>query len=153
MRNEIVVEKIKQAIKLLDEIDEMIETQSIEIQNTDLQLSDLYHLVENNELSEVASVNVINRMHELRVLRRSLNNEHEIENTYNTHKSKLAGKETRQFLLHEIYKTVKSLGSQYKNRILTDEDINKLLCSEVKKKRGRPPKVKEGANEGENREL
>ena len=153
MRNEIVVEKIKQAIKLLDEIDEMIESQSIEIQNTDLQLSDLYHLVENNELSDVASINVVKRIHDLRVLRRSLNNEHEIENTYNTHKSKLSGKETRQFLLHEIYKTVKSLGSQYKNRILTDEDINNLLSSEVKKKRGRPPKVKERANEGENREL
>ena len=51
-----------------------------------------------------------------------INNEHEIENTYNTHKSKLAGKDTRQFLLHEVYKTVKSLGTQYKNRILTDED-------------------------------
>jgi len=131
----------------------MIESQSIEIQNTDLQLSDLYHLVENNELSDVASINVVKRIHDLRVLRRSLNNEHEIENTYNTHKSKLSGKETRQFLLHEIYKTVKSLGSQYKNRILTDEDINNLLSSEVKKKRGRPPKVKERANEGENREL
>lgn len=153
MRNEIIVEKIKQVINLLDEIDEMIETQSIEIQNIDLQLSDFYHLIENNELSDVASINVIKRIHDLRVLRRSLNNEHEIENTYNTHKSKLSGKETRQFLLHEIYKTVKSLGSQYKNRILTDEDINNLLNGEVKKKRGRPPKVKEGANEGENREL
>lgn len=131
----------------------MIETQCIEIQNTDLQLSDFYHLIENNELSDTASINVIKRVHDLRVLRRSLNNEHEIENTYNTHKSKLSGKETRQFLLHEIYKTVKSLGSQYKNRILTDEEIQQILTSEVKKKRGRPPKVKEGANEGENREL
>ena len=149
MRNEIIIEKIKQVVKLLDEIDEMIETQSIEIQNVDLQLSDLYHLVENNELNEVASVNVINKMHELRVLRRSLNNEHEIENTYNIHKSKLPGKENRQFLLHEIYKTEKSLKSQYKNRILTDEYINNLL--EGKKKRGRPPKEKN--NEGENRNI
>ena len=148
MRNEIIVEKIKQVIEILDEIDEMIETQSVEIQNTDLQLSDLYHLVENNELNETASVNIINKMHELRVLRRCLNKEHEIENTYNTHKSKLTGKETRQFLLHEIYKTIKNLGSQYKNRILTDEDINNLLNGEVKRKRGRPPKEK--TNEGKN---
>jgi len=148
MRNEIIVEKIKQAINLLDEIDEMIDSQSIEIQNTDLQLSDFYHLIENNELSDIASINVVKRIHDLRVLRRSLNNEHEIENTYNTHKSKLSGKETRQFLLHEIYKTVKSLGSQYKNRILTDEEVNEILTSEIKKKRGRPPKGK--TNEREN---
>lgn len=126
----------------------MIDTQSIEIQNTDLQLSDFYHLIENNELNDTASINVIKRIHDLRVLRRSLNNEHEIENTYNTHKSKLAGKETRQFLLHEIYKTVKGLNSQYKNRILKDEDINEILTCETKKKRGRP--AKEKANEGEN---
>ena len=146
MRNEIVIEKIKQAIKLLDEIDEMIDSQSIEIQNTDLQLSDLYHLIENNELSDSASINVVKKIHELRQIRRSLNNEHEIENTYNTHKSKLSGKDTRQFLLHEVYKTEKSLRSQYKNRILTDEDIQNIL--EPKKKRGRPPKEKN--NEGEN---
>lgn len=144
MRNEIILEKIKQVITILDEIDEMIETQSIEIQNTDLQLSDFYHLIENNELSDAASINVIKRIHDLRVLRRSLNNEHEIENTYNTHKSKLSGKDTRQFLLHEVYKTVKSLGSQYKNRILTDDDVKEIL--DPKKKRGRPPKEK--INEG-----
>lgn len=151
MRNEIVLEKIKQVIELLDNIDEMIETQSVEIQNTDLQLSDYYHLIENNELSNDASINVIKRIHDLRVIRRSLNNEHEIENTYNTHKSKLSGKETRQFLLHEIYKTVKSLGTQYKNRILTDEDIKEILETKEeapKKRRGRPPKEK--VNEGEN---
>ena len=146
MRNEIVLEKIKQAIELLDNIDEMIDTQSIEIQNADLQLSDLYHIIENNELSDVASINIVKKIHELRKIRRSLNNEHEIENTYNTHKSKLSGKDTRQFLLHEVYKTVKSLGTQYKNRILTDEDVQEIL--EPKKKRGRPPKEK--VNEGEN---
>lgn len=151
MRNEIIVEKIKQVINLLDEIDEMIETQSIEVQNVDLQLSDYYHLIENNELNNSASINVIKRIHDLRLLRRSLNNEHEIENIYNTHKSKLPGKETRQFLLHEIHKIVKSLGSQYKNRILTDEDVKEILNEpeeKPKKKRGRPPKEK--VNEGEN---
>ena len=146
MRNEIVLEKIKQVIELLDNIDEMIDTQSIEIQNADLQLSDLYHIIENNELSDTASINIVKKIHELRKIRRSLNNEHEIENTYNTHKSKLSGKDTRQFLLHEVYKTVKSLGTQYKNRILTDEDVQEIL--EPKKKRGRPPKEK--VNEGEN---
>ena len=142
MRDELIVEKINQVIKLLDEIDNMIETQPTEIQNIDYQLSDYLHLIENNSLSETASVNIIQKIHDLRIARRSLKNEHEIENTYNTHKSKLAGKETRQFLLHEIHKTIKGLATPYRNRVLTDEDVDSLLNGETKKKRGRPPKEK-----------
>ena len=142
MRDEIIIEKINQVIKLLDEIDSMIETQPTEIQNIDYQLSDYLHLIENNELNESASVGVVKKIHDLRMVRRSLKNEHEIENTYNTHKSKLAGKETRQFLLHEIHKTIKGLATPYRNRVLTDEDIDSLLNGETKKKRGRPPKEK-----------
>ena len=141
MRTETIIEKIKQVVEMLNDIDTMIETQSSELQNVDYQLCDLYHYIENNELSDSASINAIKKIHELRKLRRDLNNEHEIENTYQTHKSKLTGKDTRQFLLTEIHKTHKSLGTQYKNRVLTDEDILKILEStETKKKRGRPKK-------------
>lgn len=138
MRTEKILEKIKQVVEMLNDIDSMIETQSSELQNVDYQLCDIYHLIENNELSDNASINIVKKIHELRKARRDLNNEHEIENTYNTHKSKLAGKETRQFLITEIHKTQKSLGTQYKNRVLTDEDITEML--EPKKKRGRPKK-------------
>jgi len=140
MRDEKITEKIRDAIKILDEIDEMIKSQPTELQTIDLELSDLYHLIENNELSDAASINVIKRIHELRQKRRSLKNEYEIETTYQTHKSKLTGNETRTFLANEIYKTVKKLNSEYKNRVLTDEDIQKLLEFKEKRKPGRPPK-------------
>ena len=149
MRDGIIAEKIKQVIDLLDEIDGMIETQPLEIQNIDYQLSDYLHLIENNILDDATSINVVKKIHDLRLTRRSLKNEHEIENTYNTHKSKLAGKETRQFLLHEIHKTMKSLTTPYNNRVLTDEDIENLMNGEKKKKRGRPHK--ENTDEGKNR--
>lgn len=139
MRDELIVEKIKDAVKILDEIDEMINSQSAELQTIDLELSDLYHLIENNELSSEASVKVVKRIHDLRKLRRSLNNEFEIESVYQTHKSKLAGNNTRQFLANEIYKAVKQLGKKYNNRILTDDDI-KTILEPTKKKPGRPRK-------------
>lgn len=142
MRDVEIVELVKQGIEILDKIDEMIKTQSIELQKIDYELSDLYHLIENNELSDEASVNVIKRIHDLRKERRALNNEYEIENTYQTHKSKLAGNGTRQFLTTEILKTVKQLGKKYTNRVLTDEDI-KSLTEPVKRKPGRPKKVVE----------
>lgn len=139
MRDELIVEKIKTAVKVLDEIDTMIKTQSKELQTVDYELSDLYHLIENNDLNKDASFNIVNRIRELRRLRRSLNNEHEIENTYQLHKSKMTGNETRQFLVNEIHRTEKQLNCEYKNRILTEENINNLV--EVKKaKRGRPRK-------------
>lgn len=139
MRDELIVTKIRDAVQMLDDIDAMIKTQSQELQKVDYELSDLYHLIENNDLSEKASFNIVKRIHELRKQRRSLNNEYEIENTYQTHKSKMTGNETRQFLTTEIHKTVKQLKSEYKNRILTEEDIKNLLYPK-KKKRGRPRK-------------
>lgn len=142
MRDVEIVELVKQGIEILDKIDEMIKTQSIELQKIDYELSDLYHLIENNELSDEASVNVVKRIHDLRKERRALNNEYEIENTYQTHKSKLAGNGTRQFLATEILKTVKQLGKKYTNRVLTEEDI-KSLTEPVKRKPGRPKKVTE----------
>ena len=142
MRDEKIVELVKQGIEILDKIDEMIKTQSVELQKIDYEIRDLYHLIENNELSEEASINLIKRIHDLWKERRALNNEYEIENTYQTHKSKLAGNGTRQFLATEILKTVKQLGKKYTNRVLTDEDI-KSLIEPVKRKPGRPKKVTE----------
>lgn len=135
-----IIEKIKKAIESLDEIDEMIDTQSAELQSTDLELSDLYHLIEQGRVSKEASTKIIKRIEELRLKRRALNNEHEIESTYLTHKSKMTGKDTRSFLASEIHKTVNKLNCDYKFRVLSDDDINELLST--KKKAGRPKKEK-----------
>ena len=141
MRDELIIEKIKMVVCLLDEIDEMITSQAQSLQAIDYELSDYYHLIENNELSDVASINVVKKIHDLRKQRRSLNNESSIENTYQNQKTKLIGNGTRQFLLNEIYKTVKKLNSEYKNRILTDDTVQEILVQQ-KKKVGRPKKEK-----------
>ena len=143
MRDEILVDKIIQAVKILDEIDEMISTQGQELQKIDLELSDLYHFIENNNVTDNTSVKLIERIKQLRLLRRSLQREYEIENAYKNNSSKMMGNGTRSFLLNTIKQTVKNLNSEYKNRVLTDEDIEKLQSTE-KKKRGRPPKNKVG---------
>jgi hypothetical protein len=141
-RDVVLVEKIKKVIDTMDEIDEMIKSQPSELQTIDYELSDLYHLIEYYELNENAKINVVDRIHKLRQLRRSLNNEYEIELTYQTHKSKLTGNETRKFFANEIFKTVKKLDNEYKNRVLTEENIQELMgeAEPPKKKRGRPKK-------------
>lgn len=139
MRDKIIYEKIKETIDLLDEIDEMINTQSTEVQQVDFELSDWLHYIENNEISDESSIKIVKKIKELRELRRCLNNEHEIEKTYKDNSSKMMGNNTRSMLLAEINKTKNRLNNDYKNRVLTDEAINNLLNN--KKKRGRPKKV------------
>lgn len=138
MRDKIIYEKIKQAMILLDEIDDMIDTQGTELQKIDYELNDWYHYIENNEIDENSSIKIIKEIHELRRLRRCLKNEYEIENTYKKNSSKVMGNNTRTLLLAEINKTIKQVENNYKNRVLTEEKINELLNS--KKKRGRQKK-------------
>ena len=132
MRDKLIIDKITNAISILDEIDNMIKTQSEELQKVDYKLSDLYHLIENNELSDEASINVVRKE------RRSLNNEHDLEVVYQNQKQKMIGNDSRQFLVTELNKTNKRLNSEYKNRVYTEEEIEKLISP--KKKRGRPRK-------------
>ena len=138
MRDKLIIDKITNAISILDEIDNMIKTQSEELQKVDYKLSDLYHLIENNDLSDEASINVVREIHLLRKERRSLNNEHDLEVVYQNQKQKMIGNDSRQFLVTELNKTNKRLNSEYKNRVYTTEQIEQLISP--KKKRGRPRK-------------
>lgn len=144
MRDEVVLNKIKEVIVLLDEIDTMIEEQSQELQKVDYELSDLYHYIENENISTETSVKLIERIKYLRLLRKSLNIEYAIEKAYKDNSSKMMGNNTRSFLLNSVCKARETYrNNEYKNRVLTDEDITELEITE-KKKRGRPPKKKVG---------
>ena len=142
MRDKIVCEKIFNAISMLDEIDEMINTQSNEIQKVDWELSDWLHYVENNDIKEENSFKILAKIKELREIRRSLSNESAIEAAYKNNSSKMMGNNTRQFLVSEIHKTLNQLDNDYKNRVLTDEEILKVI-EPAKKRVGRPKKIKD----------
>lgn len=151
MRDKLITEKIINAVNILDEIDNMIQTQSTELQQVDLELSDLYHLIESNELNEKQSYKIVKRIHDLRLKRRALNKEHDIENAYKNQSNKMMGNNTRQFVLTEINKTIKQLESNYKYRVLKEEDIQDILSYESKK-RGRPKKEEIINEKGVNKE-
>ncbi len=143
-RDKLVYEKITQVVKLLDEIDEMINDQSSELQKADYEISDWLHYIENSDIGKENSVKILNKVKELRQTRRTLHREYEIENAYKNNSSKMMGNNTRQLLLAEINKAIKRYDSEYKNRVLTEEDI-KAILEPTKKKAGRPKKVeKEG---------
>lgn len=142
MRDKEIEEKIRNLIKTLDDIDNLITTRSEELRKIDLELSDWLHFIENNDFEEKVSHKVVMKIRELRRKRRSLCREQAIEETYKNNSSKVMGNNTRPFLLNEIEITIKNLDSEYKNRIITEENIQELL--EVpKKKVGRPKKVED----------
>lgn len=142
MRDEIFMTKVKQLIKEFDELDNLIETQPQELQKVDYELSDLYHIIENQNLTKEIALKITDRIRYLRLIRRSLQREYQLENTYKTHYHKLTNPQNRPFLINELQKTLTSLNNEYKNRVLTDEDL-KTLLEKPQKKRGRPPKNRE----------
>lgn len=141
MRDELIYGKIKQATQIIDEIDNLINTQSTELKNVDLEISDWLHFIENNEINEKQSIIIINKLKELRLIRKSLHKEYTIEKAYKDNSSKMMGNNTRQLLLTEINKVVKQWENEYNNRVLNDEEIKNIIDN-TKKKVGRPKKIK-----------
>ena len=142
-RDEYVYKLICDAINIIDEIDNLIATQSVTNQKIDQEIQDWLHYIENNELTDSESIVVIKKLKELRIERRSLRNEYEIEKVYKDNSSKMMGNNTRGLLKAEIHKIMKQLDSEYKNRVLTDEQIKQAL-KPIKKKVGRPKKESKG---------
>ena len=138
-RDVLVYNKICEAINIIDEIDNLISTQGEESQKVEQEIQDWLHYIENNEINENESINIINQLKELRIIRRTLKKEYEIEKKYKDNASKMMGNNTRDFLKTEINKTINNLDSEYKNRILNEEKIVEIL-SKKKKKVGRPKK-------------
>jgi len=146
-----VMTKIQIIINNLEEIDKMIESQSEELRAVDFEISDILHLIQESKeenLNTKACVNIINRLRELRLRRKYLNNEYEIENAFKQSKNMLPHNGTRKSFAQTIARTVERLNQPYNNRIMTEEMVESLIGKpkeqEVvveKKKRGRPRKV------------
>lgn len=125
--NNNISKQIINITNLLNDLDEYLnEIPNLQSQ-IDEELSDLYHYIENNELSTKQSLKMIKLIREKRIIRRGLNNDYEMKKTYISNRNKLLVDSQRQFFLTEIHKKNKELSSKYKNRRLTDEEIKNLI--------------------------
>ena len=125
--NNNISKQIINITNLLNDLDEYLnEIPNLQSQ-IDEELSDLYHYIENNELSTKQSLKMIKLIREKRIIRRGLNNDYEMKKTYISNRNKLLIDSQRQFFLTEIHKKNKELSSKYKNRRLTDEEIKNLI--------------------------
>lgn len=122
-----VLEKITQAIKLLQEIEKYKEELPTLQQEVDYRLSDLLHKIENDSLNAPQSCKIVKEIKKQRLIRRDYQNDYEILRTYTNNVNKLMNAGNREMLLSELKKTNNRLNQPYKNRVYTDEDMKELL--------------------------
>lgn len=122
-----VLEKITQAINLLQKVEEYKEQLPTLQQEVDYKLSDLLHKIENDSLNAPQSCKIVKEIKKQRLIRRNYQNDYEILRTYINNINKLTNAGNRELLLSEVNKTNKRLNQPYKNRVYTDEDMKKLL--------------------------
>ena len=111
----------------MDEVDSYFDNLPSLQSNNDLIISDLYHYIEHNKLDSKASYRMIKKLRENLLIRREYKEEYELLRVLKQHQNKLLQKENRKMLLSELGKAQKRLKSEYKYRILSENDIKEKL--------------------------
>lgn len=123
-----VIEKITQAVELLNEIDQYDSGLGQLLSESDEREQDLLHFIENNKINVLWCYKYTRELKTIREKRRIIKNDMEIIRKFNEHKTKLVSTlENRKILLTEIHKREKQLNCPYKNRRYTDEEIQKII--------------------------
>ena len=125
-----VIDRLLDANKILDEVEEYFEKLPSQQSKVDSELSDLYHYIENKNLNASQSCKIVKQIKLKRIERRKILKDYEISKVYKVNSTKLSNKENRQFLFNDLNKAKKSLDTEYKNRIYTDEQLATLNFEE-----------------------
>lgn len=125
-----IIEELKDVTTKLDKLDEYFNSMSELESNVDMKLSDLYHYIENNTLKTNECYRIVREIKKQRQIRRILKNDYALLSTYKNNHQRLNNEKNRKLFLAEMYKTQKSLNTKYKNRVLTEEEIIKIIGGE-----------------------
>lgn len=120
-----VIEKINEVCDLLDEIDSYFASIPGKQSENDMAISDIYHYIENNQVSTKGSYRIVKELKGHLLVRRQLKEDQEILRTFVNHKSKLNLPENRKMLLGEVNKTKNRLAAPYNYRIYESEEMLK----------------------------
>lgn len=132
---------LQKIVKLLDEIDDLIESNSTRQSKTDGLISDYEHIIENETLTNDQAMLIVQELKKAREYRRHQKNEFELIRAYQENKEKLSSKVNRQFLMAEIYKVWTRLNQKYNMRVLNETEVekfrtvNKVVLAKKREKR------------------
>lgn len=141
-----IIENIIQAVSILNKTDEYLESLTTRLSECDSLVSDYEHFIESTPINEVNLEKLYQDMQNNFMKRRVIKNNMAINDNYKNLTSRLNNIANREFLIQNLKNTQSKIGTKYHNRILKQEDIEKLkdFPTVEKKKRGRPKKLKEG---------
>lgn len=125
--NENIKEQVSEAVEILNNIDNYCDNLPVELSNVDSAISDMLHLIENNNLKTDQCYRVVKELHNLRVNRRRIKNDMELSATFKTHWQKLLNKDNRTMLISELCKKERTLKTDYNYRIYNEEQIRKIM--------------------------
>ena len=132
---------LQKIVKLLDEIDDLIESNSTRQSKIDGLISDYEHIIENEILTNDQAMLIVQELKKARKYRRHQKNEFELIRAYQENKEKLSSKVNRQFLMAEIYKVWTRLNQKYNMRVLNETEVekfrtvNKVVLAKKREKR------------------
>lgn len=123
-----LLNKFDELDDMFDEIDEIIENQPDNQSKIDQLLSDYYHRLEHDDLSDGEIINIGKKIHDVRLIRNDENSVAKLIFCYNQNKNKLSYscRQNREMFYHAMSTVKKTLHEDYKYRILTDDDIKQL---------------------------
>ena len=122
-----VMEKVKEAIDILDEVDDYSSSLQEKLDELNNKQLDLLHYIENNKINIFWCYKMIKEIKNIRVERRKVKQDIELLNRFDNVKNRMLSKDNRQFVMTELYKKEKQLDTTYKNRYYTEEELQNLL--------------------------
>lgn len=137
MNNVDIVANITEACRLLDEVEEFVKDLDDKHSMCDLRLSDMYHLIENNEVTEWSKGELRNVVEEIKTIcevRRRVKVDIGLRKIYQDNIGKLNRTENRAQLLEKLKHGAKSYNSDYSYRVYKEDELNKLVAP-----KGEPP--------------
>jgi len=150
---DLMVSKYDEIDNIVNDIKSMIGAQPILQSKADSVLSDYYHILEDNDLTDTQLIKIGKKIHECRLKRRDENSVNELINVYNKYKDKLfhCPVTNRQEFRNAIKECRDHLHDKYRYRVLTDEDLKELEDTPEKvgmKKCDKEAKIKECFEKG-----
>lgn len=139
-----IIDNVIQAISILNKLDEYVEGLVNRLSVCDSLVSDFEHFIENTPIEEVNLEKLYQKMQDNFKERRIIKDDIIIKETYKSQIARLNNSNNREFLVQSLKNTQQRIGLKYKNRILTQEEVQELKNKEdilpQIKRRGRPKK-------------
>lgn len=144
MNNVDIVANITEACRLLDEVEEFVKDLDDKHSMCDLRLSDMYHLIENNEVTEWSKGELRNVVEEIKAIcevRRRVKVDIGLRKIYQDNIAKLNRTENRAILLEKLNHGARSYNNDYSYRVYKEEELNKLVAPKEEPEFDTEPKI------------